>query len=181
MLAYSNPAVQDPGSRIVPVAALKIRDRLAKFWQWSDDSFGYPSGDELMESCVLDEEGKIDDPIKVTELSAYSWVPAAEMYLHMRVYRYFSVSYYKTIAHDILTCRIANRKPRSHPHVQRSLKRLVQCVQRLPCTGPLFTSQSPFFPVFLTAIVSYQEEDRKVARDWFEAVVGGAQCRSVSG
>ncbi|KAK4449072.1 fungal-specific transcription factor domain-containing protein [Podospora aff. communis PSN243] len=147
---------KDPDSTIVPLAALKVRNRLAKFWQWSDDSLGYASGDELMQSCVLDEHGKVFDPVKVTDLSAYAWVPTAEMYLHMRVYR----------------------KPRSHPHVLRSLKRLIQCIERLPCTGPLFTSQSPFFCVFLMAIVSYQEEDRNVARAWFEEVVGAGHCRS---
>jgi hypothetical protein len=88
VLVHANHAVQDPHSRIVPVAALKIRNRLAKFWQWSDGSAGYHCGDELMQSCVLDQEGKINDSVKVTELSAYSWVPAAEMYLHMRVLRY---------------------------------------------------------------------------------------------
>lgn len=30
------------------------------------------------------------------------------------------------------------------------------------------------------AIVSYKEEDRQVARDWFGIVAGGTQCRSVS-
>lgn len=41
-----------------------------------------------MASCVLDKDGKLDDPVKVTDVSAYAWVPATEMYLHMRVYRY---------------------------------------------------------------------------------------------
>ena len=57
---------------------------------------------------------------------------------------------------------------------------LIQCIERLPCTGRLFTSQSPFFPVFLMAIVSCKPEERKVSRDWFEVVLSGAQCRSVS-
>ncbi|KAK0703672.1 fungal-specific transcription factor domain-containing protein [Lasiosphaeria miniovina] len=147
---------KDPKSIVVPEAASRIQDRLANFWQWSDASPGHPSTAALMESCVLDKDGKVSDSVRVTELSAHSWIPAAEIYLHMRVFR----------------------KPRSHPHVLRSLKVLVQCVKRLPCTGKLFTSQSPFFPVFLMAVASYREEDREVARQWFEVVLGEAQCRS---
>jgi hypothetical protein len=65
-----------------------MRNILTNFWQWSEVSKGYRYADELMDSCVLDEDGKVFDPVKVTELSAHSWVPAAEIYLHMRVYRY---------------------------------------------------------------------------------------------
>ncbi|KAH6634685.1 fungal-specific transcription factor domain-containing protein [Chaetomium sp. MPI-SDFR-AT-0129] len=147
---------KDPYSHTVLRAARTVRERLSKFSQWSDHSPGYLSGDKLMASCVLDNDGKLNNRFKVTDVSAYAWVPATEMYLHMRVYR----------------------KPRSHPHVQKSLKRLIQCVQMLPCTGPLFTSQSPFFAVFLMAIGSYKEEDREVARDWFGTVAGHGQCRS---
>lgn len=53
------------------------------------------------------------------------------------------------------------------------------CIKRLPQDGPLLTAQSPFFPVFLMAIVSYTPEDRAVACEWFEAVVSNGG-RSVS-
>ena len=72
---------------MVPLAAMKIRDSLRDFWQWSDLSAGHKSVEDLMDSCVLGADGKVQDPVKVTELSAHAWVPAAEMYLHMRVFR----------------------------------------------------------------------------------------------
>lgn len=51
----------------------------------------------------------------------------------------------------------------------------------MPYEGPLFTSQAPFFCVFIMALLSTTEADRDVARDWFEIVVSlsGASCRSV--
>ncbi|KAG7288721.1 hypothetical protein NEMBOFW57_005077 [Staphylotrichum longicolle] len=117
---------KDPESTVVPPAAVRLREKLKNFRQWSDLSLGYPSVEELFDSCNLDDNGQ----------------------------------------------------PRSHPHVVRSLKVLIRCIERMPCTGPLFTSQSPFFPVFLMAIASVRPEERKVSRDWFEVVLSGAQCRS---
>jgi hypothetical protein len=57
---------------------------------------------------------------------------------------------------------------------------LLRCIERMPCSGPLFTSQSPFFPVFIMGIMSYRDRDRKVVRDWFEQVLARAGARSVS-
>ncbi|KAK5659444.1 hypothetical protein OQA88_645 [Cercophora sp. LCS_1] len=136
---------QNPNSSVVPLAASKIKTRLSKMQQWcrwaEGTVWGYATAEELMNSCELDDGGKVQDGLKVTQLSAHA-------------------------------------KPRSHPHVAKSLKVLTQCIERLPCTGKLFTSQSPFFPVFIMALVSYQEHDRQVSRDWFEVVLRGAQCRS---
>ena len=73
---------------MVPIAAVKLKERLQNLWQWSDLSLGHASADELLASCVLDEKGQVNDPVKVTELSAHAWVPAAEIYLHCRVYRF---------------------------------------------------------------------------------------------
>lgn len=73
-----------------------------------------------------------------------------------------------------------HRKPRSHPDVLDKLDVLLRCIKFMPCTGPLFTSQAPFFPVFLIGMVAYRDEDRQVARDWFDTVISGASCRSVS-
>ncbi|KAK4185040.1 fungal-specific transcription factor domain-containing protein [Podospora australis] len=147
---------KNPDGEVVRCAAIRIRKRLKSLRQWCEGSDGYDSADKLLESCILDDNGKVNDALKVVELSAHAWVPAAEIYLHCRVYR----------------------KPRSHPHVLAAMDVLVQCVKRLPCTGELFTSQSPFFPVTLMAMLSYREDDRKVSRDWFEVVLTGAQCRS---
>jgi hypothetical protein len=63
--------------------------------------------------------------------------------------------------------------------VLESLGDLRRCIDLMPCSGPLFTSQSPFFAVFILAVTAYREEDRGSARTWFEAVLGGASCRSV--
>lgn len=72
-----------------------------------------------------------------------------------------------------------HRKPRSHPDVRNSVGNLAECIQRMPCTGPLFTSQSPFAAVFILSVVAYLPEHRMVAQNWFETVLEGAQCRSV--
>ena len=50
----------------------------------------------------------------------------------------------------------------------------------MPYDGPLFTSQAPFFPIFLAALVSTREEDYDIVNGWFEQVVSGTGCRSVS-
>jgi hypothetical protein len=70
--------------------------------------------------------------------------------------------------------------PRSHPAVQRPLNLLLRCIERMPCSGPLFTSQSPFFPVFAMGLMSYRDQDRRVVRNWFEHVLARAGARSVS-
>lgn len=72
------------------------------------------------------------------------------------------------------------RRSRSHLLIKQPLKTLMQCIKRMPCNGDLFTSQSPFFPIFIMGVVSVTEEERSVARVWFETVVGGLDCRSVS-
>lgn len=40
-----------------------------------------------MASWKLGEDGTVTDPAAVTELTAYAWVPAADIYLHCRLYR----------------------------------------------------------------------------------------------
>jgi len=42
----------------------------------------------------------------------------------------------------------------------------------------LFTSQSPFFPVFIMGLASTSLGDRGVARKWFEIVTSQAGARS---
>src|ERR1700753_4258139 len=69
--------------------------------------------------------------------------------------------------------------PRSHPSIQRPLNILLRCVERMPCSGPLFTSQSPFFPVFVMGLVSCKDKDRQVVRNWFEEVISRAGPRCV--
>jgi hypothetical protein len=49
----------------------------------------------------------------------------------------------------------------------------------MPSTGTLFTSQSPLFPVFILGFVAVDEDDRDVARRWFETVLSCDTSRSV--
>jgi hypothetical protein len=49
----------------------------------------------------------------------------------------------------------------------------------MPYTGPLFTSQAPFFPVVIMALISTEESERKIAHEWFTTVVAQGNCRSV--
>ncbi|KAJ8125883.1 hypothetical protein O1611_g7755 [Lasiodiplodia mahajangana] len=122
----------------------------------SELSEGYETTKELLDACVLDHNGTVQCATKVTELTAATWVQAAEIYLYCRFYRL----------------------PRYHPKVVHSLSMLLQCVQRMPTKGELFTAQSPFFCVFMAGLVAYREEDRLVLHHWYDVVVSGTSGRS---
>jgi hypothetical protein len=64
-----------------------IRERLNNFWQWSDLSRGYATSEKLLNSCELDETGKVFSHVKVTELIAETYVAAAQIYLYCRLLR----------------------------------------------------------------------------------------------
>ncbi|EDN10496.1 predicted protein [Histoplasma mississippiense (nom. inval.)] len=113
---------ENPHSIVTPIGALKIEEMLHDFHQRSELSEGYATTDALLESCILDVDGKVNTATKVTELTGETW--------------------------------------------------------RMPYNGALFTSQAPFFCVFIMSLVSYQQHDRDVARDWFETVLLAASCRS---
>ncbi|EXJ92219.1 hypothetical protein A1O3_00769 [Capronia epimyces CBS 606.96] len=140
---------ESPDSVIVPMGAAKIQEILESFRQRSRLSEGYPTTQELLDSCELDEDGKVNSATKVTELSGECWVYTAKIYLQCRFFR----------------------KPRSHPDVRSARVMLQRCLKPLPESGPLLTAQTPFFPVVLMAIISYTPEDRDVAREWFESVL----------
>jgi hypothetical protein len=40
-----------------------------------------------MESCELNEDGKVSDPIKVVELTAEAYLASAQVYLQCRLFR----------------------------------------------------------------------------------------------
>ena len=65
-----------------------IGGRLNNFWQWSDLSEGYVTSEELLNSCNLDETGKVFSHVKVTELIAETYVAAAQIYLYCRLLRF---------------------------------------------------------------------------------------------
>ncbi|KFY34675.1 hypothetical protein V494_06556 [Pseudogymnoascus sp. VKM F-4513 (FW-928)] len=152
----STRIMECPDSVAFPMGAAKLEKRLKNFHQWSEFSDGYRYSEDLSASCDLDANGKVNCPAKVTELTGETWVAAIQIYLHCRLFR----------------------RPRSHPLVQERLGLLLRCVERMPYDGPLFTSQAPFFPIFLAVIVSIREEDYNVVNRWFEQIVSGAGCRS---
>ncbi|PGH15722.1 hypothetical protein AJ80_05430 [Polytolypa hystricis UAMH7299] len=143
-------------SRIYPLGAKTIADRLAKLCQWSELSEGYETPEELFDSCTLDANGHVQTIVKVTELTAEAWRAAAQIYLQCRFFRL----------------------PRTHPEVLKFLSVLCRCIERMPSSGPLFSSQAPFFTIFLIGLVAVHDEHRRVARQWFNVVVDGASCRS---
>ena len=79
---------RDPDSTVVPVAGKIVEDRLRDFQQWSDLSEGHATAEDLMESCVMDENGKVSCAATVNELTAESYVAMAQIYLHCRLFRY---------------------------------------------------------------------------------------------
>jgi len=147
---------EDPESSIIPLGAHALGRRLINFRQWSERSEGYHTTQALLDSCALDADGLVDSLAKATELTAEAWVQTARIYLQCRFFHL----------------------PRSHPSVQGPLKILLICIERMPRSGRLFTSQSPFFPVFIMGLISQQPEQRRVVRNWFEEVLSRAPARS---
>lgn len=78
---------QSPDSIVVPIGALKIEEILNDFRQRSELSDGYANTEALFESCVLNDNGKVDTATKVTELTGEAWVWSAKIYLHCRFFR----------------------------------------------------------------------------------------------
>ncbi|KAK2590046.1 hypothetical protein QQS21_012274 [Conoideocrella luteorostrata] len=137
-------------------SAKRIQSHLSNLRHWSTSSAWYGSVQELFDSCLLGTGESVNDLVKVTELTAQSYISATEIYLH---------------------CRFL-RKPRSHLDVLANIGNLATCKQRMLCTGPLFTSQSPFPAILILSAAAYLPEHRIVAQNWFEVVLKGVQCRS---
>jgi hypothetical protein len=55
--------------------------------------------------------------------------------------------------------------PRYHKTVLQHLSVLLQCLERMPTKGDLFTAQSPFFCIFIAGLVAYEDKDRLVLRN----------------
>ncbi|OAL73298.1 hypothetical protein A7D00_3073 [Trichophyton violaceum] len=155
-ITYLSVLVKEDSSMAPIYAAKVISKGLKSFHQWSELSDGYPSAEELLRSCDLDKNGKVQTATKVTELTGETWVAAAQIYLH---------------------CRLL-RKPRHHPDVQKTAKVLWKCVTMMPYSGTLFTSQAPFCPIFIASLVSIEKKDRMIAEEWFTTVGLKGKCRS---
>jgi hypothetical protein len=78
---------QDPTSIVIPKAGEILVANLTNFRQWSDLSEGFETSEGLMESCELNEDGKVSDPIKVVELTAEAYLASAQIYLQCRLFR----------------------------------------------------------------------------------------------
>ncbi|KAF2204245.1 hypothetical protein GQ43DRAFT_365052 [Delitschia confertaspora ATCC 74209] len=125
---------------------MEILEKLKNLRQWSTITIGL-SSEEVLCSVHLTEDGKVQDPIDVTQLIAASYVEAAQIYLQ---------------------CRAISR-PREHIEVQRSLLRLLKLIEWQPTSGKLFTAQTPLFAVFIAGIVSSTQYQRAVVKKWFKA------------
>jgi hypothetical protein len=78
---------EDPTSIFVQLAAAKIQTILDHFRQRSELSEGYPTTAALLESCDLDDNGKVTSATKITEITGECWVCAAKIYLLCRFFR----------------------------------------------------------------------------------------------
>jgi len=87
----SSRLLKHPSSDVIPVVGLEIEGKLHDFWQWSELSEGYETSQELLDSCELDESGKVTTRAKVTELVGESYVAAAQIYLQCRLFRSVSL------------------------------------------------------------------------------------------
>jgi hypothetical protein len=135
-----------------------IGERLENFWQWSDLSMGYTTTQALLDSCELDENGKVFTAVKTTELVAESYAAAAQIYLY---------------------CRLM-RKSRRHPYVQKIANRLLGIIDRMATSGPFFTRGNAQVRVFIPAIVAVEQRHRDLVKGWFEDLVHGTRGVSQS-
>ncbi|KAH7327172.1 fungal-specific transcription factor domain-containing protein [Rhexocercosporidium sp. MPI-PUGE-AT-0058] len=144
---------KDPTRLTAQKLGRAIGERLNNFWQWSELSLGYPTSLDLMNSCILDENGHVSDATKATELLAETYTAAGQIYLY---------------------CRLM-RKPRNHPIVQQTVRRLLWCLSCLPTSGPLFTGQHAQLRVVIAATVATTVAHRSQIKDWFEGLVQGTR------
>ncbi|KAL8798781.1 MAG: hypothetical protein Q9182_006393 [Xanthomendoza sp. 2 TL-2023] len=146
---------EDPTSNTYPFAGRAILKEIDHFHQWSElsEDFQYDSTADLLDSCILDEDGRVTDAATNTLLGAEAHAAAIRIYLH---------------------CRLL-RKPRQHPDVRAELRTLLRCLDMLPSSGNLFTAQSPFFAVCMAGFVAYRPVDREIVRQWFLVVVNGSR------
>ncbi len=57
------------------------------FRQRSELSEGPNSTQELVDNCVLDEDGKVQTALEMTELGGEAWKVTAQIYVLCRVFR----------------------------------------------------------------------------------------------
>ncbi|KAH8590662.1 fungal-specific transcription factor domain-containing protein [Bisporella sp. PMI_857] len=133
-----------PNSDIIPTVGSAIEEVLSEFRQWSGLSEGCEGAEALFDSCEL-VDGKVTTREKVTELIAESYVAAAQIYLHCRLFR----------------------RRRNDKIVQAFVHDLLRNIDMQPTSGPLFTAQTPLFSIFIAGIAASQPKHRDIIRNWF--------------
>lgn len=136
----------DPSTIVIPKAAKVLEGRLKDFWQWSEFSEGYRTTEDLLESCILEEDtGQVSDPLKVIELTAECYVLSAQLYLQCRLFR----------------------KPRRDAVVQKTNQKLLKCIDYMPTSGPTYTAMVPLFSIWVSATVAIDPRDRAIIRKYY--------------
>ncbi|PNH42702.1 hypothetical protein VD0002_g10098, partial [Verticillium dahliae] len=149
---------EEPESIVLPVGADAVAEELNEFRQWSElNRESHSSVEALLRNCdlQLNPQGIVTNKASMTDLTAEAWRLAAIIYLH---------------------CRLS-RLPRSHPDVVKQMTYLAACIRRMPTSGPLFTAQAPFFPVFLLGLLAVHPDHKLCAEGWFQSVIR-TSCRS---
>ncbi|KAK6515743.1 hypothetical protein TWF281_004333 [Arthrobotrys megalospora] len=141
---------QDVRTEVWPKVAGKIRTRLERIQQWSELSPGYPHAQELLDACILDENGLVQTKAEATDLIAESYIQAALIYLE---------------------CRFFRRTP-FHASVRRNLDILIKCFDRCPTSGDLYTAQTPVFGVAIAGVVAITEKERDFCRKYVTGTCG---------
>ncbi|KAB8336717.1 hypothetical protein FH972_021026 [Carpinus fangiana] len=148
-----------PDSIVYAQVALHLLSRLDRLRQHSELSPGYPSSSALFEASTLSlsPDGKVSSPAILVDLIGQSWISSTELYARCRLFR----------------------RPRSHPGVLKCMATLTTCIELMPFSGELFTSQAPFFPIFVLGLLSEPgSRARAVSTEWFETVMATAGSRS---
>jgi hypothetical protein len=82
---YMAPAHE--GSRMLVLGVQAIEETIISLRQRSEISEGYPNTDLLLQSCRLDQNGLVQSPEEVVNLTAEAWRQATLIYLRCRFYR----------------------------------------------------------------------------------------------
>ncbi|KAK6342520.1 hypothetical protein TWF718_007923 [Orbilia javanica] len=135
---------KEPRSNVWLNVGNKLRGRLESTRQWSELSNGYPDAKKLLDSCILDENGFVRTKEEVTDLIAESYVRAALIYLE---------------------CRLFRRSPYDQV-VKKHLRILIDCFDKCPTHGDLYTAQTPVFGVAMAGVVATNDREREFCRKY---------------
>lgn len=85
-----------PDSVVIPITGREIERVVNAMWQWTPISENsHPNSQAVIESCQksLNKDGKVTTAAEVTELTAESYLAAAQIYLQCRLFRYDTCYY----------------------------------------------------------------------------------------